>query len=855
VTRRSAWLAALLGVLLAAAPATASPNVRTSQASCEKRVTFALVDARTSGCLTKASDNPATWESTDEVNVDGIPLKALPGTRLVLKAPTSGAPGGSIAVATKITLGGVTVFDGGFDYNLPAGAPGEVKTLATISPPAGAKIKGLSIGGSASIQIGRDKTGEQQGFSRFELIVKLPDVFRGGPDKKDSGLTGTVAIRADASGVHADALKIELANAYVGQVLLKNACLSYVSATSPTTPCSPPKFGATQLLECKTTGADRWDGSARIQLPTADKPEIGVFAGTANGQFAYAGAQVTHLGKAAPLAPGVYLDKVGIAICLNPAPMKIKGSIGIRFGPDFNGSQAAYLEGSVQYTDSRPWVLEANGKLKLFDKEVAKGYFTYRSDGAIDFGFDVSWSFYGVLDVQAGLSGWYQPSGIYTTDELDLSDAVNRRRFDDFHSCLRNPACIFNPVRTSAVTREYTMIPHIQVPHPRPAKFDVFGHGRVCAVSLLCVGGEVAVSSVGVAGCVEFTVFGYPEFYFWGARWHEVKVRGGAGYRWGGGGVDVMGGSCDVGPYRAQKSAVAAGGGRTIRLRREPAVALRITGRGAAPKVLIVGPGGRRIVADRAGRLERDRYYYVEDAPAETASIMISEPAPGRWTVRPLPGSAPVVAVSAAPVYPEPEVKARVIGHGSQLALEYGVETSPGLAVTFWERGADYEQELGPAHGVPCLQNAPIQGHRPRNAFMTHPHIICGALPFGPAPGPGGERRIVAVISNHGEPVSELQVASYETRAEALPARPPHVRIVRRAGTVRITWGRAQGAAGYDVDVRLSDGARLLEAQGPDARRVVLRDIPRSVGARVSVRGVRTDNVQGPAAIARSPGR
>ena len=304
---------------------------------------------------------------------------------------------------TGITLGGTTVFSGDFAQTFPAGGPGDLKTLATISPPAGTKLKGFSLAGSVSLMIGKDATGAQQDYARFELIVKLPDAFRNGPGQAAGGLTGTAAIRTDASGVHADTLKLEVTDAYVGQVLLKNVCLSYVASASPATPCQAPKFGATPLLECRTAGTDRWDGSALIQLPTADKPEVGLFAGVSNGSFAYAGAQVTSLGTAAPLAPGVYLDKVGLAICLNPAPMTIKGSVGIRFGPSFNGTQAAYLDGSLKYTDSRPWVLEATGSLSLYGKNVANGYLTYKSDNAIDFGFNVSWDFYGLLSL-----GWGQ---------------------------------------------------------------------------------------------------------------------------------------------------------------------------------------------------------------------------------------------------------------------------------------------------------------------------------------------------------------------------------------------------------------------------------------------------------------
>lgn len=842
--------AALLAPLLTCSPAPAQPAARASQATCEKQVQFALVDARTSGCLTKVASGPETWESTDTVNVNGIPLKAFPGTKLILTAPTSSAPGGSIAVGTKITLGGVTVFDGRLAQNLPAGGPGDLKTLASVSAPSGTKIKGFSLGGSVSIQLGRERTGDKQAYARFELIVKLPDVFRNGPDRSAGGLTGTVAIRTDEAGVHADTLKIEVTNAYVGQVLLKNVCLSYVSATSPSTPCSPPKFGATQLLECKTTGADRWDGSALIQLPTADKPELGVFAGTSAGQFAYAGAQVTNLGKSAPLAPGVYLDKAGIAICLNPAPMKIKGSVGIRFGPEFNGGSAAYLDGSMQYTDNRPWVLEANGKLKLFDKDVAQGKFTYRSDGAIDFGFDVSWNFYGLLDMSGGVTGWYQPTFTSSTYLLDTSDPANANRASGYLSCILVGICRGG---RAALEAEYAKIPRRLVHNVEPTKFDVFGHGRVCAAGFLCLGGDMAVSNVGAAGCIEFTVAGYPEPYWFGVDWVDVKVRAGAGYRWGSGGVDVMGQSCDVGSYRAQKSAViAAGGARRIRIARAPAVALKIAGHGGAPNVLITSPRGKRIVADRAGRLKRNDYLYLEDAKTDTTSIVISDPAPGTWSIRPLRGSPAIAAVSQAPVYPEPSIAGHVLGTGSSLTLEYALETSPGFAVTLWERGANYQQELGRAGGRPCLQNAPIQGTRPAHAFVTRPRITCGTIAFAPAPGPAGARQIVAVMTNHGEPVGEKTVTSYTASGEGLPAQPRALRITRAGTRARITWGRSPGAREYDVDVRLGDGASLLYVTRSRRRVVTVRGVGRREAVQVSVSALFADNTQGPAASARS---
>src|SRR5205085_3566777 len=131
-----------------------------------------------------------------------------------------------------------------------------------------------------------------------------------------------------------------------------------------TTPCSPPKFGATQFLECQNPGnVSRWDGSAEVVIPTADRPVVGVYAGLQDGKFSYAGGQVSHLGNSVPIAGGVYLDNVALAVCVTPPPLVFKGAAGINIGPTTNGVAPVTLNGSIKYTDSRPWLLAANGNL------------------------------------------------------------------------------------------------------------------------------------------------------------------------------------------------------------------------------------------------------------------------------------------------------------------------------------------------------------------------------------------------------------------------------------------------------------------------------------------------------------
>src|SRR5262249_23625979 len=202
-------------------------------------------------------------------------------------------------------------------FNLPSGSAGEEKSLVSTGALNGQSLFNLPISGSAEIRIGRDK--QDVPYLKFIGNLQLPSIFKNGPEQGAGGLTASVGLPVDRDGVHADAVKAEVSNAYIGSLEVKNLCLSYVSAGSTLAPCNPPKFGAEPFLDCPSEGnADRWDGTAEIVIPTKDRPEVGVWAGIRNGSFSYAGGQVTHLGNAAPIATGVYLDSVALAVCVNP---------------------------------------------------------------------------------------------------------------------------------------------------------------------------------------------------------------------------------------------------------------------------------------------------------------------------------------------------------------------------------------------------------------------------------------------------------------------------------------------------------------------------------------------------------
>ena len=772
--RRPVCLAILL-VAVSAAPAGA-------QGGCEKRVAFGLVEATTAGCLTQSE--PERWESTDPVTVNGLPLPVAPGARLVLSGPSERAPGGRLSVETEIRLAGITVHEGLLELELPQGGQGDEAEAVVFRPAQDQRLFGLSVGGSAALRLGYGADGRH--YSLFRVVLDLPALFQNGPGRDAGGLTTTVGVRVDDRGVRADAVKAEVANAYIGQVAIKNLCLSYTAAgTTTTTPCSPPAFGAGPLLTCSVgTDVSRWDGSAVIVLPTESATEVGVFAGVRDGAFSYAGAQVERLGNAVPLATGVYLDRIGLAICVSPPPLRFTGAASVRFGPEFGGQQAALLSGQMEYLDSRPWVISASGGLALFGRQVAGGYLVYKSSGSLDFGFNAGFDFT-VASVSARVDGWIE-------------------------------------------TRQ-------------PVRFNVDGRGSVCVAKVACATGEITVSTVGLAGCfsladIPYWVLVKDSNWVWYAAWRvhwerrTLSVRGGLGYRWSPARFDVMGNSCDVGPYRAVRiAAAAAQGGHRLTLRDEPLVALRVEGRAAPPKLVITGPGGRRIVSPSgAGDIEDDSHVIVEEPAERVTHVLIAEPRAGTWTIDTQPGSSPIVDVRRAETDEPSTVVADVGGRGRSRVLGYSY-VAEGNDVTFVERSNDRSEVklLGKAEGGPCPgeKDGPADRDRP----------LCGRLRFTPAEGAAGTRRIYAVESDNGIAMDERLVATYRAAGDRRPPRPRDLRLRRSGSTVIVTWRSPAELRHDDVRVALGSGRTALRIHRGARDRVIVPSVRPRTRVRVTV--------------------
>jgi len=173
-------------------------------------------------------------------------------------------------------------------------------------------------------------------------------------------------------------------------------------------------------------------------------------------------------------------------------------------------------------------------------------------------------------------------------------------------------------------------------------------------------------------------------------------------------------------------------------------------------------------------------------------------------------------------------VKAKVTGKGRKRKLRFRVGAVAGRRVTFAEEARGVYRELG--------SSAKARG----------------VLAFRPAPGPGGKRRILAIVERGGLPVTSLTVARYKAPPQRRPGRPRRVRLKRRGSRLVVGWSRVKGARGYEVRVNLPhDGRKLLFFPPRKKRGLRIKGLERTDLARVSVAAIGPDLRPGKAAVAK----
>jgi hypothetical protein len=360
--------------------------------------------------------------------------------------------------------------------------------------------------------------------------------------------------------------------------------------------------------------------------------------------------------------------------------------------------------------------------------------------------------------------------------------------------------------------------------------FELIGSATLLLPGL-DLGGEGLVSSEGLAACRRG--FG-PDFGF--------------GYRWRTRQLQVMAPSCGLDPWRVARPsgaaaaaaraagvrglAAQAGGARFRVSRRTRTAAFSAVGRTAAPKLVLTGPRGLRVdtPAGPADVVNTRKAYLFQDQANRTTYVAINRPARGLYRLGVAPGSSPVARFRSSESRPRPRVRARVRrAAGGRRGLRWSTRGLAGGRVTFIEEG------------------------RGLRRVITRTRRARGQVRFRPSLGPGGRRRVRALVEQHGLPQVSRTVARYRTR-RVRPSPPRRVRIRRNRVSATVSWRGPRGSA-YRVLARTTDGRRIRLAGDPARRKrrsVRITALPRRTGVRVAVRRLVPEGGLSAAARARS---
>jgi hypothetical protein len=784
-------------------PAGATPTPAPTPVPCTSRLAFQLSEFTTSGCFTRVRTAPSEqWTTTSAIQLNGIPFADF-GQTFTVTFPTDAEPGGHFtAPGSSIQMRATTFFSGDIDWRLPAGKQGEEKDLKVFAVFVGAKVFGLNIRGSIALRLGWDAAGMR--YASFPLNVELPVGFNSGPFESAGRVTGAAALRTDAAGPHFDGLKIQATNVWLGKLKVLETCLSYVPGGGQSVaPCDPPDAGGKPYLQCESNvNVDRWDGNAVIELPSSRGVQFGVFGGLAGGEVSKLGGFVDNLGNRVPIASGVYLNKIGLGICMNPPPMKIKGEIGVAILPLPNRPPMVGIDGSFTYTDSdgasNNWTMEIGGRVTVYDTTVGRGDVRFGPSIPWDFDVQAAFNLYDLASLEGGITGWVDP------------------------------------------------------PHDA---FNVTGFVRGCLAGELCAEAYGLVSSTGAAGCIKagsthdtyLVILDHEPYLKFITRTTTFRV--GFGYTWATKRLDLLGNSCNFAAYTATKPA------RSARAHRAAdgvslaiadgtdAISLRYHGSNGPPKIVLTGPDGSTVTSPASAHTQQveGRFMLVEDERDATTNVVLLHPAAGEWTAVAAPGgsSAPT-SVDRAALEAPPTVAARVTAHGVSRSVAVTYAVPAGASVQLVERGAGITRVITKRlAGRACA-------HGPAVRPGTTQRVQCASVQFHPSPGPGGKRTIEAVVTRSAVPLSQQAVATFTAPPLRKPARPGALRARRVGGDVLVSVPRVRGASRLSVSAVLSDGRALSLDVRANCGAVRIPSVPVGVGGRFTVVGVRYDLATGP---------
>ena len=604
------------------------------------------------------------------------------------------------------------------------------------------------------------------------IHVALPGLLS---DGNGHGLTGdTTLTLTNLHTLQLDSLHILVPSlAQIGLSRLKNLEFTYMRAN------------------------ELFDGKATIDLSDALNGVINAELAFEHGDFQHAHVDYTanQGGGYGPLGPGIFITYVGADLFVNPT--RVVGAARVSIGPAVTATGCGGLgvDGTITLAFGTPWSIDSMGNVQVVCNDFGyNSMFHADGNGNVAFGFGLDYPIPGLGDAKGEVVGQ-----VYS----NFSDVFEAQLDGELVASFGVKECAgpfcgnfgFNASATGTIS--------LGVAHGK-----LVGGAGVCA--------KLGVTFPDPVGFQGFDVgAGTSDLPGAIATAGTQSIAAAIASK-----LQILADNCNLTPWRllpapAGFARVHARGAQATPL--SFAVAphtkmqvIGLQGSGDAPQVALTGPAGQKLQTLGEGIGISGDALVIRQPVSNQTLIEIPAAAAGRWTLTPMPGSAPISRVQTATQLPDPMIKARVTGSGLRRALHYSLHPQPGLSVAFRE-GVDRG-----AHPIGVAK-----GGR-------------GTLAFTPAIG-SAPRTIIATISRNGQVQTSLVVGRYRAGSNR-PGRASRIHVAHTGAGWVISFRPGAFATEHLVTIRFLDGTQILLAALRGQRSLTVRpsvDSTRPVGIQV----------------------
>ena len=368
-----------------------------------------------------------------------------------------------------------------------------------------------------------------------------------------------------------------------------------------------------------------------------------------NGDGSFKTLDIAYLsgaGSGIPIAPGIYLTKVGGNLTLGPPITKFGLSTTVSVGPSPTGggcpTAGLDADGDVIIGGQPQVLVTIRGQVQIACIGLAEANFRAGSDGLVTFD-----------------AGFHKDEG-----KLKLDGHLDAK----IQSSDKGIAAWQATVGGSARLRD----------------FPIFG--------TIGIGAEAAISNIGFAVCG-----------IWETFLGDVKVGGAINFPGGRPPINQfelfanlrLFTGCDLSQYKplGKRNVIrgAQAGGTAFTVPAAPkGLLLSLEGAGDAPRVKLRSPSGKEYDFTNAdeGVMLPDAYGQVVKSEDRTV-VLLGAVEPGQWTAIPADGSVGVNRIEFSRVLPKPKITGSVSGKGASRVLSYNVGAQDGQVVRFVEDAPD----------------------------------------------------------------------------------------------------------------------------------------------------------------------